>query len=72
MLFSVVSTGVDIDTEKLTVMLRSDMGKADLWEECDFMPLCQNEFEKIVSANEVELVLDFRKGNYASTAFGTL
>ncbi len=70
LLFCVVGAGVEVDTEKLLIMLRSDMGQVVVWEAGDSIPLCKREFEKIVSAHEVELVLDFRKGNYTSTAFG--
>ncbi len=70
LLYAIVGLGVKIPLSDLQISVCSKEGAVIVMEENVPLPIAKEYLAQILKTEEVELRLDFKKGNYASTAFG--
>ncbi len=71
-LYVVLAQAKDIKAEKIRVFLLSKKGSVCLYEEDLRLPATSETLERIISAEEIELVVDFQDGNFQARAWGNL
>lgn len=70
-LFSILER-VSGDAERMRLSLRSKKGEIVFYEEGSAMPPSYESLERICSAQEVELCVSLREGNFQALAFGQI
>ncbi len=72
LLCAALSVGYEVKTEGAEIRLRSAFGEVVLYEQKRTLPCAAERMEKLLSAKEVAIEIDFKEGNFGGTAYGRI